>query len=88
MINGKQAQFDLIQTKEGSFHLIKDNRSYNVEVIEANAEEKTFSLKVNNRIYEASVEDRFDLLLHQFISIEQFEAGEAFVRKLIARLAA
>lgn len=57
--------WDQIEIKPGKFHIIKDRKSFSVEVIGADAATKTFELKVNNNIYKTKVEDRFDLLLQQ-----------------------
>jgi len=65
LLDGKRIEWDMIEVKEGSFHIIKDKKSYSVEVVNANYETKSFDLKVNNTIYTTKVEDRFDLLLQQ-----------------------
>lgn len=62
-INGEKATWDMIQIKEGSFHLIKDNQSYNLEVIKSDFSEKTFTVLVNGNKYQLSVKDKFDELL-------------------------
>ena len=41
---GKDFAFDMIEVKENSFHIIKDHKSYNAEVVSHNAAEKTFQL--------------------------------------------
>ncbi|HXB40309.1 MAG TPA: acetyl-CoA carboxylase biotin carboxyl carrier protein subunit [Bacteroidia bacterium] len=63
--DGKDFAFDLIEVKENSFHIIKNHKSYNAEVVSHNASEKTFQVKVNQTIYSISVKDRYDELLHQ-----------------------
>ncbi len=64
-MNGASVTWDNFEVKEGKFHLIKDQQSYLVEVVNADLATKTFELKVNQTIYKTKVEDRFDLLLHQ-----------------------
>ena len=64
-LNGLSINWDRIEIKPGKFHIIKDRKSFSVEVIGADAATKTFELKVNNNIYKTKVEDRFDLLLQQ-----------------------
>ncbi len=64
-LNGDQVTWDNYEVKEGKFHIIKGNRSFSVEVVSADAFNKTFELKVNNTLYKTKVEDRFDLLLQQ-----------------------
>jgi len=64
-LNGVEINWNQIEVKDGKFHIIKDRKSYTVEVVGADEAQKTFELKVNNNIYKAKVEDRFDLLLQQ-----------------------
>lgn len=63
--DGKDFDFDLIEIKDGYFHIIKNNRSFTAEVVTHNTAEKTFQVKVNQTIYSVSVKDRYDELLHQ-----------------------
>lgn len=62
-INGEKATWDMIQIKEGSFHLIKNNKSYNIEIVKSDFNEKTFTVLVNGHKYQLSVKDKFDELL-------------------------
>ena len=63
-INGAAFECDIIEVKKGSFHVIKDNRSFNLEVIKADPEEKSFIVSVNGNKYTLSVKDKYDDLLH------------------------
>ena len=62
-INDKNFSWDIIEVKNGSFHVIKDNKSYNVEVIKADMTEKSFLVSVNGNNYQLQVKDKFDELL-------------------------
>lgn len=62
-IDGTTFAWDVIEVKDGSFHVIKDHRSYNVEVIKADASEKSFLISVNGNKYQLNVKDKFDELL-------------------------
>lgn len=62
-IDGKAFSWDVIEVKNGSFHVLKDNKSYNVEVIKSDAAEKSFLVTVNGNKYLLNVKDRFDELL-------------------------
>lgn len=62
-IDGKAFEWDVIEVKNGSFHVIKDNRSYTVEVIKTDPTEKSFLVSVNGNKYQLSVKDKFDELL-------------------------
>lgn len=45
------------------YHILLNNKSYNVEMVSINHENKTAVLKVNNRVYECEIKDQFDDLL-------------------------
>src|SRR4051812_25281433 len=56
---------DLIEVKQGIFHIIKNNKSYNAEVLKANREEKSFVIRVNGNKYTVQLKDKFDALLKE-----------------------
>jgi len=62
-INGSPFSWDIIEVKSGSFHVIKDNKSYNVEVIKVDFTEKSFVVSVKGNKYQLQVENKFDELL-------------------------
>lgn len=62
-IDGKEFSWDVIEVKNGSFHVIKNNRSYTVEVIKAEMNDKSFLVSVNGNKYQLNVKDKFDELL-------------------------
>jgi biotin carboxyl carrier protein len=62
-LDEKEFSWDLIETKEGSFHIIRDGRSFTVEVIRADHKEKSFTISVNGTKYQLNVKDKFDELL-------------------------
>src|ERR1700746_2821109 len=62
-IDGNAFAWDVIEVKNGSFHVIKDHRSYNVEIIKADVAEKSFLVSVNGNKYQLNVKDKFDELL-------------------------
>ena len=64
-INKNSFDWDVIEIKNNSFHIIKDHRSYNAEVIKADFSEKKFIISVNGNKYDLEVKDRFDELLHK-----------------------
>ncbi|MFM7726254.1 MAG: biotin/lipoyl-containing protein, partial [Flavobacteriales bacterium] len=64
-VNDKAADFDLIEYREGRFHIIMNNKSYTAEVVQVNSEEKSFVINVNNRPYRLQVRDRYDDLLRE-----------------------
>ncbi|WP_254562926.1 acetyl-CoA carboxylase biotin carboxyl carrier protein subunit [Dyadobacter diqingensis] len=54
---------DIIKLSDSLFHVLWQNRSFTVEVEEANIADKTFKLLINGQPYETSAKDQFDLLL-------------------------
>lgn len=64
-MNGEPFNWDLVQVDANRYHIIKDNKSYSAELVEADYKAKTFTLKINGNLHILSVKDRFDLLLDQ-----------------------
>jgi biotin carboxyl carrier protein len=48
-----------------SAHVLFKNKSYTIEIVEVNAEDKTQILKVNGNLYTVAIQDKYDLLLKQ-----------------------
>ena len=63
--DGNEKEFDIIQIKEGVFHIIKDQKSYSADLIKINFEEKTFIIRVNGNKYTVQLKDKYDQLLEQ-----------------------
>lgn len=74
-INTAPFEWDIIKVKEGSFHIIKDKRSYSIEVISTDFEKKIFTVKVNGNKYQLQVQDRFDDLLKS-LGMESLSSGK------------
>jgi len=64
-VNSHPFNWDMVQIKDGHFHIIYNNRSFNAEVLEADYQTKSFLIKINNTKYPVFVKDRFDILLEQ-----------------------
>ena len=64
-IEGRAFVADILEYKKGKFHIIRDNKSISAELMEMNAEEKSFLFKVNNNIYTVNVRDKYDELLRE-----------------------
>lgn len=56
---------DIIEVKQGIFHIIKDHTSYNAEVLMTNHQEKSFVIRVNGNKYTVQIKDKYDELLKQ-----------------------
>ena len=65
IFDGNENGFDVIEIKKGIFHIIKDNKSYNAEVLKTNPEEKNFVIRVNGNKYTVQLKDKYDELLEK-----------------------
>ena len=57
--------FDFVREQDGRFHILKKNKAFRAEVVNANFYNKTFTIKVNGNSYEINIADRFDQLVNQ-----------------------
>ena len=64
LLNGEGFSWDVIKVKANTYHIIKDNQSYNLEVLSVQPKEKVFVIKVNGIKYKMSAKDKYDELLH------------------------
>ncbi len=72
---------DAIMTSDSQYHVLKDNRSFKVEIIEGNFDRKRYKVKVNNNTYNIQINNKLDLLIKQM----GFEAGSSrFINEIKA----
>lgn len=62
-LNGEAFSWDLLQLQNNSYHIIQNNKTYQVEVLKADYQTKTFTIQVNGHQYTVNSEDKMDLLL-------------------------
>lgn len=62
---GQQFEWDLQKISERLYHILKDNRSYSAEILEADYVKKEFTVKINGTIYQVKAQDSMDLLLEK-----------------------
>lgn len=63
-LNGESFNADIIKIRDEVYHLIKDNVSYNLEVVKHMPEDKKLVVKINNTVYTLDIKDKYDDLLH------------------------
>jgi biotin carboxyl carrier protein len=63
-INGKNFNGDVVEIRDGKFHILRNNKSYFAEVVEVNGQEKLVTIKINQSVYHVAVKDKYDELLH------------------------
>jgi biotin carboxyl carrier protein len=64
-VNGKGFVWDIVPTKPNTYHILHQHTSYNVEVLKADYQTKTFIIKIQGRAYEIEAKDHLDLLLQK-----------------------
>ena len=57
--------WECVEVKEGSFHLILNNKSYVADVVNCNFSNKSFDIQINNHVYTVVLKDKYDDLLEQ-----------------------
>ncbi len=55
--------WDLVEVKDGSFHIVYNNKSFVADVITHDRKSKFFEIIINNNTYLLQLKDRFDKLL-------------------------
>lgn len=64
-VDGKNFNYDLIEVRSGVFHILRENKSCTAEVLRANKEEKSFTIRVNGNKYSVRLKDKYDELLEK-----------------------
>ncbi|WP_194776465.1 acetyl-CoA carboxylase biotin carboxyl carrier protein subunit [Pararhodonellum marinum] len=62
-VDGVLLDLDIHQINDRTFHVIHENRSYTLELIEIDHQEKRLELRINNKSTVLSIQDKFDILL-------------------------
>jgi biotin carboxyl carrier protein len=62
-INNDDRDFSIVKVSENTYHVLTDNKSYNVELLSLDTSTKMAVLKVNGNKYECEIKDQFDDLL-------------------------
>lgn len=74
LVDGAEFHWDKMKIQEGYFHILHQNKSYRAEVVSADKSTKTFTFKINGKIYVVDIKDKFDLLLEK-MGINSAAAG-------------
>ncbi|MDR9399668.1 acetyl-CoA carboxylase biotin carboxyl carrier protein subunit [Salibacter sp.] len=62
-VNDSDFELDLIQIDDTHYHLIHEGNSYNIEIVNYDSEEKAAKIKINGKVLELDIRDKFDILL-------------------------
>jgi len=63
LVNDQPIEISKARLSEMRSHLLIDGKSMNVELVQVNTSTKQFTVKVNNRLYDIQLSDRYDALL-------------------------
>lgn len=64
LLNGEAFNWEVAAINDTTYHVIKDKKSYRIELLERDNATKTFLIKVNGKKIPLKIADQFDLLLH------------------------
>jgi biotin carboxyl carrier protein len=62
-INNQSFDLDMIKSDDDSWHILRNGKSYNIEIIKIDQAEKRVALKINGKTANVKLTDRFDELL-------------------------
>ena len=75
MVDGKKLDLDILEYRDGKFHIIHENKSYNAEILSIDRETKSCLIRIGNKKIYVSIKDKYDELL-QSMGIDQNIAGK------------
>ena len=62
-IDKESFEWDVIESKKNSFHVLMNGVSYQAKIKKANFKEKSFTIEINGKNFQIKVEDQYDILL-------------------------
>jgi len=63
LLNGEIVKWDKITSGTTGYHIIRNNKGYQVEVISISKEDKMATIQVNGNRYDIELKDQYDTLL-------------------------
>ncbi len=57
--------WDMVEVRNGQFHIIKNNKSYVAEIVECDTAAKKMTIAVNGYSFELDIKSRMDILLEE-----------------------
>src|SRR5688572_20462249 len=63
-LNELQIKGDLLKINDHQYHMLYKGKSYTVDIVKLNVEEKTLVLKINSVKFNLQLKDKYDELLH------------------------
>lgn len=65
LLDNQLFDFDARELKKGIYSIISNNRVFEIEIVEADVQSKTFVMKVNGTAYTLTAQNELDILLKQ-----------------------
>ena len=65
VVNGELIDCDISEIDNGSFQIIKNNKSYIAHVVKKDLNKKYMEISINKRVYKIDLKDENDMLLEQ-----------------------
>ncbi len=75
LLDGQRFECDMTQLDESTYHLIKDNKSYTIQIEGWDPKEKKTNISINGTFYPVEVKDKLDLLL-QKLGMDKLAGGQ------------
>ncbi|MGV7105679.1 acetyl-CoA carboxylase biotin carboxyl carrier protein subunit [Flavobacterium sp. U410] len=69
----KVSHLDAVSVEENKYHILKDSKPYQAEIVEADFIQKSYTVKVNNNSYTVKIGNELDALIKEM----GFEVGKA-----------
>ena len=63
LLNGEIVKWDKIASGTTGYHILRNNKGYQVEIISLSKEDKTATIQVNGNRYDIELKDQYDTLL-------------------------
>ncbi len=64
-LNNQLYECDILKISDTEFHILRNNKSYKLELIRLDKVSKTVKLKINGEVVEADIKDKMDELLEK-----------------------
>lgn len=65
VLNNNSFELDVLPLSNGRLHVLKDNKSYSIDLVSFDKEKKEMEISINGAIISVSVKDQYDELLYK-----------------------
>ncbi|MEC3908567.1 acetyl-CoA carboxylase biotin carboxyl carrier protein subunit [Tamlana sp. 2201CG12-4] len=62
--NHELKKLDILRVSDSSYHILQDNKSFNVEIEDSNFNNKSYQIKVNGNVFQVSIFNELDTLIN------------------------